>query len=120
MFNEDFKHNAATFNVNTDGFEWVNLSDVIKSKGHCTLKVQKVFTVTPTKGRSKGKEKPVLVADNMIIWLPEHCIDDVKKILSNDIYINAINEGKCGFATSEYEDTKYDNGTCYSGSFVDI
>jgi hypothetical protein len=120
MFNEDFKHGSAQFTVNTDGFEWVNLSDIIKTKGHSVLKVQKVFIVTPTKGKSKGKEKPVLVADNVIIWLPEHCLDDVKKILSNDEYIIAINNGKCGFQTTEYEDTKYDNGTCFSGHFVDI
>ena len=120
MFNENFSHGGVQFTVNTDGFTWVNLSDVIKENGHKTLKVQKVFIVKPTKGKSKGKDKPVLVADNLIIWLPEHCLGDVKKILKNDEYITAINEGKCGFATSEYEDTKYDNGICYSGSFVDI
>lgn len=120
MFNENFKHGSTLFTVNTDGFPWVNLSEVIKENGHSTLKVQKVFTVIPEKGRSKGKEKPVLVADNHIIWLPEHCLSDVKKILSNIEFINAINEGKCGFKTSEYEDTKYDNGVCYTGSFVDI
>lgn len=120
MFNEDFKHGSVLFNVNTENMPWVNLSDIIKENGHKVLKVQKVFTVVPTKGRSKGKEKPVLVADNHIIWLPEHCLSDVQKILSNDEYIIAINEGKCGFQTSEYEDTRYDNGTCYSGKFVDI
>ena len=120
MFNEDFKHGTAQFTVNTDNFPWVNLADIVKENGHRTLTVQKVFIVTPTKGKSKGKEKPVLVADDHIIWIPDHCLGDVKKILSNDDYINAINDGKCGFATSEYEDTKYDNGTCYSGQFIDI
>ena len=120
MFNEDFNHNKVQFTVNTDNFPWVNLSDIIEENGHKVLKVQKVFIVKPTKGKSKGKEKPVLVADDHIIWIPEHCLSDVKKILSNDDYITAINDGKCGFQTSEYEDTKYDNGTCYSGTFIDI
>lgn len=119
MFNENFKH-GQKFTVDTEDFPWVNLSDLIKENGHKVLKVQKVFTLTPSKGRGKGKEKPVLVADNHIIWLPEHCLSDVKKILDNDEFIKAINEGKCGFQTSEYEDTQYGNGICYSGSFVDI
>ena len=119
MFNENFTH-GDKFTINTDGFVWVNLSDLIKADGHKTFVVQKVFTLEPKKGRGKGKEKPVMVADNKFIWLPEHCLSDVKKILANDEYINAINEGKCGFKTSEYEDTQYGNGTCYSGSFIDI
>lgn len=120
MFNENFNHNKVTFTVNTEGFPWVNLSDIIKENGHKVLKVQKVFVLIPKNGKSKNKEKPVLVADNHLIYLPDHCLSDVKKILDNDEYIIAINEGKCGFQTSEYEDTKYDNGICYSGSFVDI
>lgn len=119
MFNEAFKH-GNQFTVNTDNFPWVNLNDIIKENGHKTLTVQKLFIVVPTKGKGKGKEKPVLVADNHIIWLPEHCLSDVKKILDNDTFIAAINEGKCGFKTEEYEDTQYGNGLCYSGSFVDI
>lgn len=119
MFNENFSH-GNKFTVNTDNFEWVNLSDYVKTNGHKTLTVQKVFTLIPSKGKSKGKEKPVLVADNKLIWLPDFLLSDVKKILENDIYIEAINNGKCGFITHEYEDTKYDNGTCYSGTFVDI
>lgn len=120
LFNDNFKHGQAQFTVNTEDFAWVNLSDVIKENGHKTLTVQKVFIIVPKKGKSKGKEKPVLVADNHLIYIPDHCLADVKKILANDDYINAINEGHCGFQTSEYEDTKYDNGTCYSGQFVDI
>ena len=37
-----------------------------------------------------------------------------------DEYRIAINNGKCGFKTREYEDTKNGAGTCYSGNFVDI
>ena len=119
MFNEAFSH-GSKFTVNTDGFPFVNLSDVIKENGHKTLTVQKVFIMIPKNGASKGKEKAVLVADNHCIYLPDHCISDVKKILDNDEYIEAINNGLCGFATSEYEATNYGGKICYSGSFVDI
>ena len=47
-------------------------------------------------------------------------LQQVKDICSMDEYRQAINEGKCGFKTREYEDTKNGAGTCYSGNFVDI
>ncbi len=119
LFNDKFQH-GNKFTVDTTDFPGVNLSEIIAENGHKTLKVQKVFTVVPTKGSGKGKEKPVLVADNHIIWLPEHCLSDVTKLLESKEYIDAINAGKCGFTTSEYEDEKHGQGTCYSGTFVDI
>lgn len=115
MFNENFSH-SRTFTVNSDEFPFTDLKTVVSENGHKVLKVQGVFTFTG----KKGKERPVLIADNLKINLPDHCLSDVKKILNNPEYIQAINEGKCGFQTSEYEDTNYGNGTCYSGSFVDI
>lgn len=119
MFNEEFQH-GDKFTVNTKGFEWFNISDLIKESGHTTFTVQKVFVVVPKKGKSKGKDKPAMAADNKLIWLPDHLLNDVKKILAHDEYIQAINEGKCGFKTSEYIDTQFDNGICYSGNFIDI
>lgn len=115
MFNEAFKH-GSIFKVDATDFPFVNLKDVVKENGHKTLKVQGVFTYTG----KKGKERPVLIADNLKINLPDHCLYDVLKILKTQEYIDAINAGKCGFQTSEYEDTNYGNGICYSGSFVDI
>ena len=47
-------------------------------------------------------------------------LKDIEKLLSKDEYIQAVNEGKCGFQITTYEDTEYGNGTCYSGVFVDI
>lgn len=119
MFNENFNH-SDPFTVNTKDFPFVNLSDLIKENGHRTYKVQKVFTLEPKKGRSKGKEVPVIVMENHCVYVPMHLLGDIKKILANQDYIQAINNGACGFATSEYEDQQYGNGTCYSGNFVDI
>ncbi|MBO7732969.1 MAG: hypothetical protein J6S67_10460 [Methanobrevibacter sp.] len=120
MFNENFNHDKVKFTVDTENWPWVNLSDIIKENGHRVLPVQKVFVFVPKKGKSKGKEKPAMASEGHLIFLPDHILSDVKKILDNDEFITAINEGKCGFQTSEYEDTKYDNGICYSGSFIDI
>lgn len=115
MFNENFAH-GGLFKVNADAYPFVSLKEIITENGHRVLKVDGVFIFTDR----KGKERPVLIAEGHKINLPDHCINDIKKILSNPMFIGAINDGKCGFATSEYQDTKFNNGTCYSGKFVDI
>lgn len=116
MFNENFKH-GKTFTVDSDSFPFVNLKEVAEENGvGKILKVQGAFTF---KGKNK-KERPVLIAEGLKINLPDHCLGDIQKLLSNDEYIEAVNAGHCGFQISSYEDTAYGNGTCYSGSFVDI
>ena len=116
MFNEDFKH-GKTFTVDSDNFPFVNLKEVAEENGiDKVLKVQGAFTF---EGK-KGKKRPVLIADNHKINLPDHMLKDIEKLLSKDEYIQAVNEGKCGFLITTYEDTEYGNGTCYSGIFVDI
>ena len=115
MFNENFKH-GTTFTVNSDSFPFVNLKEVAQENGLKVLKVQGAFTFQS----KKGKERPVLIADNLKINLPDHCLNDIKKLLSNDEYIQAVNDGKCGFQITSYEDTEYGHGICYSGTFCDI
>lgn len=112
MFNENFKH-GKKFTVDSDNYPFTDLTTFINENGHRTLTVKAVFTY-----KAKYGVRPVLVADCLKINLPNHCLADVEKILENDSYIQAINEGKCGFRTSEYTDDK--NVTRYSGSFIDI
>ena len=116
MFNEDFKH-GKTFTVNSDNFPFVNLKEIAEENGiDKVLKVQGAFTF---EGK-RGKLRPVLIADSHKINLPDHMLKDIQKLLSKDEYIQAVNDGKCGFQITTYEDTEYGNGTCYSGIFVDI
>lgn len=112
MFNEAFKH-GRKFNVNADSFPFTTLTEVIKENGHRTFTVNGVFIY-----EAKYGKRPVLIADGLKIHLPDHCIKDVQKILDNDDFCNAINEGKCGFKTGEYKDDK--NVLRYTGTFVDI
>lgn len=116
MFNEDFKH-GKTFTVNSDNFPFVNLKEIAEENGiDKVLKVQGAFTF---EGK-RGKLRPVLIAEGHKINLPDHMLKDIQKLLSKDEYIQAVNDGKCGFQITTYEDTEYGNGTCYSGIFVDI
>ncbi|MBO7715921.1 MAG: hypothetical protein J6S85_20320 [Methanobrevibacter sp.] len=116
MFNENFTH-GSMFTVDSSDFPFVSLKEIVTENGHQTLKVDGVFTFYSTKAK---KNRPVLVADGHKINLPDHCLKDVIKIMENPEYIKAINEGHCGFKTTEYEDTNFGHGTCYSGLFVDI
>ena len=111
-FENNYKH-GRTFNVNSDGFPFTDLNTVISENGHKTLKVQGVFHY-----KAKYGERPVLIAEGLKIHLPDHCLKDVENILADDEAIRLINDGKCGFKTSEYQDDKGE--TRYSGSFVDI
>ena len=115
MFNEAFRH-GKTFTVDSDNFPFVDLKEVATENGLKVLKVQGAFTF---EGKKK-KKRPVLIADGMKINLPDHLLKDVEKLLANDEYIEAVNQGKCGFQITTYEDKQYGNGTCYSGLFVDI
>ena len=112
MFNEEFKH-GKTFNVNADDFPFTTLDEVIAENGHQTFVVNGVFTY-----KAKYGVRPVLIAKGMKIHLPDHCLKDVEKILANAQFCEAINQGKCGFKTTTYEDK---NGKVRnSGLFIDI
>ena len=121
MFNEKFgNNNSASFTTDFKEFPFVNLSDVIKENGHKTLKVQAVYYFTPKKGDNAGKEVPVLVADNHNIYIPTYQIDIIKEIRKDAAMVQAINDGKCGYKTREYIDTKHGDKLRYSGDFIDI
>ena len=115
-FSSNYSH-GKLFNVDSTDFPFCELSEIIKENGHKTLRVQGVFTYELKK---KHKIRPCLVADSHKINLPDHLLKDIEKIMSDPEAVRLINEGKCGFKTSEYEDTKNGNGICYSGSFVDL
>lgn len=119
MFNEKFGAKAS-FNVDFKEFPFVNLSDVIKENGHKVLKVQAVYTFKPKNGDSAGKDVPVLVADGLNIYIPSYLLEQVNEIRTNADMVAAINDGKCGFQTREWTDTKHGNKLRYSGNFMDI
>ena len=112
MFNEDFKHGKA-FTVKADDFPFTTLDQFVAENGNKVLKVAGVF-----KYEAKYGVRPVLIAEGLKINLPDHCLKDVEKILSNDMYIDAINAGKCGFQPTQYKDKNGKERN--SGSFIDI
>lgn len=115
MFNEKYSH-GKKFTFDSSNNEFISLKDYqTKYPDTNIITVRGVFTYEGKKG-----VRAALVTDGFNVNLPEHLIKDVQSIMVHDDEIVAINEGKCGFRISTYEDTKYGNGICYSGSFCDI
>lgn len=119
MFNEKYGPKGS-FTVDFKDFPFVNLSDIVKENGHKTLKVQAVYTFKPKNGDNAGNDVPVLVADGLNIYIPTYLLEQVNEIRSNAEMVEAINNGKCGFTTREWIDTKRGNKVRYTGNFVDI
>ena len=112
MFNEDFRH-GRTFNFDGSSNPYITLNNWVADKHPDRFIVRGVFT----HNKSAYGEKGVIVTDGFNIDVPEHLIKDIKKILANDMYIEAINQGKCAFLCSSYIDK---NGiTRNSGNFID-
>ncbi len=115
MFNEKYSH-GKKFTFNSEGNEFVSLKEYAgKFPEQKVITVRQVFTYEGKKGL-----RCALSTEGFNVNLPEHLIKDIQSILAHDDEIAAINEGKCGFRISTYEDTKYGNGICYTGSFCDI
>lgn len=112
MFNERFSH-GKKFKINSDNFPFTTLDEVVKENGNSVIPVCGLFTY-----KAKYGVRPVLISNTLKINLPDHCLKDVEDIIADDELCEAINNGKCGFLPSQYEDK---NGkTRNSGSFVDI
>lgn len=115
MFNEKYSH-GNKFNYDSSKNEFISLKDYTsKFPDVKVIIVRGLFTYEGKKGM-----RCALVTDGYNVNLPEHLLKDVGSIMATPDEVAAINEGKCGFAISSYEDTKYGNGLCYSGSFCDV
>lgn len=112
MFNERFSH-GKKFKINSDNFPFTTLDEVVNENGNKVIPVCGLFTYDAKYGK-----RPVLVSNTLKINLPDHCLSDVEAIINDSELVEAINNGKCGFKPSQYEDK---NGkTRNSGSFIDI
>lgn len=112
MFNENFSH-GKKFKINSDNFPFTTLDEVIKENGNKVLPVCGLFTY-----QAKYGIRPVLITDTLKVNLPDHLLSDVEKIINTPEYVEAINNGKCGFKTSQYTDKNGKERN--SGTFVDI
>ena len=111
-FSTHFAH-GKKFTFDSTGLPLADLKEVVEQNGMKTLQVMGVFTYP-----AKYGERPALITKTLIVNLPDHCMNDVKRIAEDDEAIRLINEGKVGFEPSTYTDKK--GNQRYSGTFIDI
>lgn len=111
-FADNYAH-GKKFDFDSTGLPFANLKDVVVENPGKILQVAGVFTY-----EAKYGVRPVVVTKSLKVNLPDHCLADVQKILSDPEAIRLINEGKVGFQPTTYKDSKGE--TRYSGKFIDI
>lgn len=112
-FNSKMKKHGNLFAFNSDELPYTSLEEYITTGGNETIPVKAVFV----NSKAQYGPRPVLVSPSFKINLPAHCLEDVEQIISDPELVTLINEGKCNFIVSTYEDRN--NKIRYTGSFVD-
>ena len=112
------KHNKGTtidWNVKTDNFNYVRLSDLDEKR---TYTVYGMF-ITKDKGYGEGA---VLILKDCYVNIPARYIDTCREIMEDAETVSEIKDGKCGFyyEKMETEKSKKFNRKAYIVEFVDL
>lgn len=109
------------FDVDTDGFEYVNLKDLYESDEY-DGEILPVFGGYITTDRRTETERrlgkgigphPVLILEDKFLNLPQHTTKVWQKVFTNDEACDAIREGHLGVSIYTYEKKGYSE-TFYS------
>lgn len=104
------RNKGSIFNVNTEGFEFIKLSELDDD------------IVYPIRGLHVFKTRygysPAAILDNCFVNLPKHMYDDVADILSTEEDIEDIKAGKVGIVKRKY--TGKDGNQYIGCSWADI
>ena len=92
------------FNIDTEGFEFVDRKDLFASEGEgAVFPLTAIFINT----KSQYGDHPVFATDKFFVDAPAHMMDVVEDILKDDDAIEDINNGKVGFTLYEFTSDKY-------------
>lgn len=103
---------GSVFDINTEGFPFVSLSDLDLDKEY----IVKGVYILKKRGKMK-QDAPNAIIDEAVVNLPSHLLDDVKAILETPEYIEQIKADKCAFSIYTYND---ENGEHRSIKWIDI
>lgn len=109
-----FNHNNI-FDVETNGFKWVDLKTLYNTNPEKGYQVLGLFT---NNGGKFGTE-PVAIVDGFLVNLPRHLLDAVQQMLDSDEIVQYIKDGHVAFKIYEYHSNKY-NRDAYSIEWLDI
>lgn len=108
------------FDVDTSGFDYVNLEDLYQANGE-----DQVYKITGVYIGTKSMyddEAPLLATEDTYVNLPQHQLPEIKAMLADKAAIRAINEGQAGFVIDSYFQKRF-NKTCYAarwGSYEEL
>lgn len=109
------RHNKVNrWNINTQGFVFKKIKDVVTAEGEDVT--YKVYGVMPT--RSKYGESAAVILENCYVSLPSHMLYEVSKILDSIEDCEAIRAGKVGIEFYSYESKS--GNVCYGANWVDL
>ena len=107
--------NKSLFDIDFKSKEFTSLEGLYNKVGTQVIQIEAVGTNKKT----KFGEQPFCVTGSLIVNLPNHLMNDIKTIMSNDDMVQAVKNGKCGFTIYEYFDEKH-NKKCYSVKWIDL
>ena len=113
------RHNKGSkFTIDTTGFEYIKISDLVKEVG-----MDAVHRVAAVYINTKGKfeDHPVAVLPDLgkLVDLPPHMTEDVRTILADDADCADIEVGKVGLKFESYVSKRF-NKECIGCRWVDI
>lgn len=111
------KYNKGTrFNIDTKDFKFYKLKEIYDVKNpdkEYDLKGVAIFN------SGKYGDSAVAILNDCFVNLPSHMNEDVKEMLHDDDFINAVNSDKIAFTIRTYLDDKHGKGTCYSVTWIE-
>lgn len=110
-----FNKKSPFLEVNTEGFEYKKLEDlIVKNGAKHSYKVRALYV-----NDSKFGKSPLATIDDCFVNLPNHLVEDVEQIISDDEIVEQINLGKVGFKIYEYTSKKY-NKVAYGIEWIEL
>ena len=108
---------GSIFNCNTEGFEYMKLSQLYESEPDQEHQLMGLYI----NRKSQYGDAPVAITTEFFVNLPEYMLEEVQEILRSPEDIDDIKAGKVGFKVETYEKTIGKNTkTCYGIRWIDI
>lgn len=111
------KYNKATprFTFKTPkGFEYVNLKQLVDLYG---MDAEHVLNALYINNKSRYGDAPVAVTGTHLVNMPSHLLDTVNEMMSDNEFIEAVNNHLVGFTIYQYEGK---NGKGYSVNWISL
>ena len=90
--------------------EFTSLKDLYKANGEdATYDIEAIFI----NKKSKFGDAPVFYIDGYMVNIPQHQTEEVKQMIQDEEFVNAINQRQIGFKPYEFENKQGQTGYSY-------